>query len=86
MYFLVAYDRSKAKLVEYRKFSDDARGSAFREKLQLDDHYASRADVEVGVFQSRDESTFMKTHARYFFSASDLVDRLGKLAEGMTRP
>lgn len=71
MYFLITYDRDTESLIDCESFIETDRDKVFSKKLHLDDLYAERPDVEIGIFQSRDEKTFKRTHARYFFTASD---------------
>lgn len=73
MLFVVAYDRPKMALLTFESFASAATGEAGRLKLQLEQRYANREDVEVGLFESASEAVLRRTHSRYFFNIEALA-------------
>jgi hypothetical protein len=66
MIFLIDYDRKRARIRLFKAFENIER---------LDLEISDRADAEVVVLEAADEATLRKTHARYFESASELLNR-----------
>lgn len=79
MIFVIAFDRSTNQLLAFDTFADAERVASetrYRELLRHTWLEAADDSVEVNVFESIDEDTFRKTHARYFESTSDAIKSL----------
>ena len=77
MLFVVRFDRRSGEH-EVKRFSEDQRASALVEyrrllDIALEDKFR---DIEVNLFQSRDEATFKQTHARYFLSGAQIAENM----------
>lgn len=64
--------------MELKSYPDEAAEEALSRKLELEFEFASNKDVEVALFESRDEATLRTTHSRYFENAANIAERLSK--------
>lgn len=67
MIFLIEYQRSAGRIVQFQKFRDEERAVA--ERARVDRELARRADAdyEVVLLEAESEQALRKTHGRYFF-------------------
>ncbi len=73
MHFIIVYDRPKMSRIAFESFADTAKGIAISRKLQFEQEYANREDVEVAFFESASEAMLRRTHSRYFNSIEELA-------------
>ena len=69
MIFLVEYDRSTRRTLQFRTFEDTRRLDAQNERLRIELDLLSRGlllDREVVLLEARDEQGLRRTHERYF--------------------
>jgi hypothetical protein len=81
MIFLIEYDRSRGRLLTFRKFQDDDRGLA--EKLRLDIELArvtNESNREVVLLDAASEEALRITHRRYFQNPREIVETARKAA------
>lgn len=75
--FLVKYNR-RTGLLDLEEFrGPDGRGRAFKQRLRAE---ASRTDqdVEIVVISADSREELAKTHARYFSSPAQIIQRAGQ--------
>ena len=74
MIFLIQYNRSEGKLVEFQRFDDSERETAYDTKfaleLRLNDQ---RIRDEVVILEASSEAAVRRTHRRYFESLEQLL-------------
>lgn len=75
--YLVVYNRLTGK-VSLRQFDDASEAMSERMKAEV----GKSADTEVVVLTSDSEETLRRTHARYFFSASQLLEGMSDELRG----
>lgn len=73
MIFLIDYDRNRACIRLFKRFTDVERARAEKERLDLE--ITDRENAEVVLLEAEDEATLRSTHARYFQSAQELLER-----------
>ncbi|TCP57480.1 hypothetical protein EV191_1011437 [Tamaricihabitans halophyticus] len=77
-YFLLAYDRRAGSLLVDDVYQD--RSSAMQARFEAEQKFADApADIEVVVLGAQSRSQLLQTHARYFRSFAELIER-GELA------
>jgi hypothetical protein len=74
MIFLIEYDRSAGRIVNFATFDDSERSKADDSRLDIE-LSLNRAGVthEVVLLQASSEEALRRTHRRYFESPSDIV-------------
>ena len=85
MQFLITYHRSQQRLLELKSFSDDKLENALSEKFELEKRFAADNEVEVALFEGRDEATLRVTHSRYFQSALNIGERAVDIAKRLSK-
>jgi hypothetical protein len=73
-YFLVVYNRREGAGSIVARFSASRRQDAMRARFRAEAEHAGDPDTEIVVLGTKTEKDVRRTHARYFDSASDLVD------------
>ncbi len=73
-HFLVVFDRRQGRVLREEPF-DDA-NEALKERFRTEKLNRSNADIEVVVLSAESPEALRRTHARYFMSLSELVDRV----------
>lgn len=72
-HFLIIYDRTAAKLLELREFSDSERDAASAARLEADKRTKTQPNIEVVILTSDSLQTIKKTHAGYFKTIQELI-------------
>ena len=74
MVFLIEYDRSRGRLVTFRKFDDSERKKAEDTRLQLEiELNRLGTEREVVILEAATEEGLRRTHHRYFEDLAELV-------------
>lgn len=74
MLFLIQYNRSESKLVEFQRFDDSERERAYDTKLALELRLnGQRIRDEVVILEASSEEAVRRTHRRYFESLEQLL-------------
>ena len=74
MIFLIQYNRSNRKLVEFQTFDDSEREKAYDTKLDLELRLnGQRIRDEVVILEASSEAAVRRTHRRYFESLEQLL-------------
>ena len=75
MIFLVEYDRSAGKIVEFKRFDSSARQQAEACRLSVELELGrNHVQHEVALFEAEDEASLRRTHRRYFEDLGQLLD------------
>lgn len=76
-YSVLIYDRTAGKLLRESEY--EHRSTALQARFDAEVEFRGREkDIEVVVLGARSRSDLLRTHARYFLSASELAQRIGK--------
>ena len=75
-WILLRCDHENGGGVTLREFDESDRGAAF-EALNQAEHDKQESD-EVVLFLTESEETLRRTHSRYFYSAPQIAELLGK--------
>ncbi len=79
MIFLVHYDRRAEQLLRFDKYDDADQSRAEDDRLELElSLIGSDRENEVVLFNAADEAALRVTHARYFYSLSELAVMAGQ--------
>lgn len=77
MIFLIDYERKAGALRKFKRFQDDQRAEAQRERLDIElSLNGSCVSREVVLLEARDEATIRRSHRRYFESTDEIVDSM----------
>ena len=80
MIFLVDYDRKKGEILLFKRFRDDQRTEAQRERLDIElSLNGSRASREVVLLEADDEKTLHQSHQRYFKTSREILESMSAL-------
>jgi hypothetical protein len=72
--FVIAYDKSTQTLLSIDHFPASARRRADARRLELESAHRDRLlEVEVSMLEAPSQQALLKTHSRYFQSASQLA-------------
>jgi hypothetical protein len=81
-FFVLIYDRSLRQLVELREFSESKYTAAEAYRLRAQLHaLRDELDQDVVLFQAVSRDALRRTHGSYFFSESELLERIKRAAE-----
>jgi hypothetical protein len=84
MIFLIDYDRKKGKLRLFKRFRDDQRAEAQRERLDIElSLNGSRASREVVLLDAEDEETLHRSHQRYFKTTREILESMSALVSAI---
>ncbi|GAA3726623.1 hypothetical protein [Salinactinospora qingdaonensis] len=73
--FLLVYDRRRGELLREEEFSDPR--EAMMARFDAEDKFRGTGrNVEIVVLGAQSREDLLRTHGRYFSTASQLVDRL----------
>lgn len=72
-HFLVVFDRRQGHVLREEPF-DDA-NEALRERFRTEKLNRSNPDIEVVVLSAESAEALRRTHARYFMTLGELLDR-----------
>jgi hypothetical protein len=75
--FLVVYRRSTGSLLEFRDMGEDME-RALAERFSREEQEKDDPDVEVVLLGASSREALMRTHSRYFKTASELVQAIGE--------
>ena len=72
-YFLIAYETRTGQLQELTVFDDsmDALAARFAREMK----HAAESSIEIALLRAESEEDLHESHARYFSSLGELVDR-----------
>jgi hypothetical protein len=74
-YFLLVYDRDAGRLIRLERFRADA--EALDARFRAESEFRGRSEVEIVAMTAESEDELKRTHGRYFFDLTQLVDRMG---------
>ena len=75
--FLLVYDRKSGKL-EHREYSEQEHERALADRFAREAAEREHPDVEVVLFGADSLEALKRTHARYFSTLAETVERLGQ--------
>ncbi|MFY9620876.1 MAG: hypothetical protein WAM70_11520 [Pyrinomonadaceae bacterium] len=76
MIFLIEYDRKKGKLISFQTFEDCERDEAQETRLDLELRLFRRGvEREVVILEAESEELIRRTHARYFYTLRELIEK-----------
>lgn len=78
-HFLVEFDRLSGKLIDLRRF--ESSNDALSGRFQAERRHPRGSSIEVVVLSAESETDLRRTHARYFMSATQLVEGLSTMAQ-----
>lgn len=73
-HFLVVFERRQGRVLREEAFGDS--NEALKERFRTEKLNRSNPDIEVVVLSAESPEALRRTHARYFMSLSELVDRV----------
>ncbi len=74
MIFLIDYDRTQGRIIEFRVFSDEERTAAQEARLQREMSLGREGlNREIVLLDAAREEILRKTHRRYFEQLTELV-------------
>ena len=77
MIFLIDYERKTGVLRKFKRFRDDQRAEAQRERLDIElSLNGSRESREVVLLEADQEETLRRTHRRYFETTREIVESM----------
>jgi len=77
MIFLIDYERKKGLLRTFKRFRDDQRAQAQRERLDIElSLNGSLESREVVLLEADHEETVRRSHRRYFETAREIVESM----------
>jgi hypothetical protein len=77
MIFLIDYERKTGCLRQFKRFTDDQRAEAQRERLEIELGLGeARGSREVVLLEADHEKTLRRTHRRYFESTQTIVESM----------
>jgi hypothetical protein len=77
MIFVIVYDRQRSKAVSKKRFRDNERALAQRERLALElKARGAKRDIEVVLLEAGSEQQLRKSHSRYFLSTEQFKHSL----------
>ncbi len=71
---LVVYDRAAGRLLREREYADSQEALAASFAVEREHH--GDPNIEVVVLHAASRDQIVESHSRYFYSLSELVDRL----------
>ena len=75
MIFLIEYDRTRGRIVNFKTFNDVERKNAEDLRLQLEIELGRLGkEREVVLLEAASEEALRRTHRRYFEDLSELVN------------
>lgn len=74
MNFLIVYDRPAGQIVRSAEFGSD--DDAFTARFAAEKEFRGNSDIEVVVLSAKSWDAVKRTHARYFYNAEELAQRL----------
>jgi hypothetical protein len=76
MIFLLEYDRKKGKLVSFKTFENCEREEAQDARLDLELRlFRFGIEREVVILEAESEELIRRTHARYFYTLRELIEK-----------
>lgn len=78
-HFLLIYDRDAGQLVREEEY--DTAVAAMRARFVAETEFSDRDDIEVVALDAASKDELRRTHARYFLTFAQLVDRIGVSGE-----
>jgi len=72
-YFLIVYETRTGQLQELTVFDDSKAALEARFEREMD--HAAESSIEVALLRAESEEALHESHARYFSSLVELVDR-----------
>lgn len=76
-YSVLVYDRLAGKLLRESEY--EHRSTALQARFDAEVEFRGHEkDIEIVVLGARTRSDLLRTHARYFLSAGELAQRIGK--------
>jgi hypothetical protein len=73
MIFLIEYNRSQGRIINYRTFDEQERESSANARLEIELDLNQRGvDHEVVLLEAESEEALRVTHRRYFEDASQI--------------
>lgn len=77
MIFLIDYERKTGVLRKFKRFQDDQRAEAQRERLDIElSLNGSGESREVVLLEADHEETVRRSHRRYFETAREIVESM----------
>ncbi len=77
MIFLIDYERKSGRLLQFKRFTDDRRAEAQRERLDIELGLGdARGSREVVLLEADREETLRRTHRRYFESTETIIESM----------
>jgi len=77
MIFLIDYECKTGVLHQFKRFRDDQRAEAQRERLVVEMSWnGSRESHEVVLLEAEREETLRRTHRRYFETTKEIVESM----------
>lgn len=73
--FLVVYDRSRARTVEFLRFNESDRAEATRARNEREFREVGNPEIEVLVLEADTEDDLRRTHGRYFDLGEEIAKR-----------
>ena len=84
MIFLIDYDRKKGELRSFKRFRDDQRAEAQRERLDIELSLdGSRGSREVVLLEAHDEQVLHRTHQRYFKTTQEILESMSAMVSAI---
>jgi hypothetical protein len=77
-YFVLVYNRRHGVAKIKRVFTSADRTEALRYRFKLEAMHRGDTDIEIVVLGAESEADLRTTHARYFTTAVDLLERTKK--------
>ncbi len=74
-HFLLIYDRDAGVLLRDEEYESAVEAMRARFKAELE--FEGRDDIEIVALDAPSKEELRRTHGRYFFTVSELVDRIG---------
>jgi hypothetical protein len=77
MIFLIDYERKTGLLRQFKRFQDDQRAQAQRERLDIELSLDGLRELrEVVLLEADQEETVRRTHRRYFETTRQIVESM----------
>ena len=81
MIFLIEYDRSRGRLITFKRFENDDRAKAEAARLRIElTRVADESNREVVLLDAATEEALRITHRRYFQTATEIIEAERKAA------
>ena len=86
IFFMRFYNEKKGELRLFKRFREDQRAEAQRERLDIElSLNGSRASREIVILEADNEQTLHQTHQRYFKTTREILESMSAMVSAIPK-